>query len=130
MPSLGFSAQFADAVESGSKLQSIRAPRKRPIVVGDWLALYVGMRQPTCRKLGEAIVESVQRIRLGARTDYSAVSLDGEWLNHVDAFELARADGFADERAMKEWFHKAHGLPFSGHLIRWRLLPREEWRKP
>lgn len=56
----------------------------------------------------------------------------------LDLYELAprdrvrfvRADGFTDGVSMLEWFARTHGLPFRGHLIRWRLLPREEWGKP
>lgn len=127
MPALNFSPQFAAAVEAGQKTQSIRAPRKRPIRAGEWLALYTGQRRPECRKLGEAIVESV----VGC-TIYKS---PGEFLRLAEfdpdltLNEIARRDGFESPDAMQAWFAKTHGLPFSGHLIRWRLLPREEWRK-
>lgn len=131
MPSLGFAAQFASSVESGSKLQSIRAPRKRPIKVGDWLALYTGMRQPTCRKLGEAVVESVEEIAIGPyyTNGNSCIAIEHTTLGAEAANRIARADGFASWIELADWFDRTHGIPFSGHLIRWRLLPRAEWRK-
>ena len=38
-------------MESGAKPCTIRAPRKRPIHVGDTLYLYTGMRTKACRRL-------------------------------------------------------------------------------
>ena len=48
---------------------------------------------------------------------------------------IAEADGFIGGgylayRGMFQWFESVHGLPFTGTLIRWRLLPRGEWAKP
>lgn len=39
MPAYNFKAQFAEAVESGRKQQTLRKPRKRPTRVGDKLGM-------------------------------------------------------------------------------------------
>lgn len=53
MVAYNFAAQFAEAVETRKKRQTIRAPRKdnRHAKVGDKLQLYTGMRTTNCRKL-------------------------------------------------------------------------------
>lgn len=133
MPAMNFSAQFAEAVESGRKTQSIRAPRKVPIRVGDWLALYIGQRRLECRKLGEAVVEAVLRVRISSRgvgDPFPRVWVGSIQLGDHDLEAFAREDGFDGSKALGQWFAKTHGLPFEGVLIRWRLLPRENWRKP
>ena len=64
MPALNFQEQFAAAVESGEKRQTIRSERKRPIKVGDTLYLYTGMRTKRCRKLGSAGCVGIEEIRI------------------------------------------------------------------
>ena len=59
MAALNFQKQFAPDVESGIKLQTIRAKRKNPIKEGETLYLYTGMRTKKCRKLGEVKCYSV-----------------------------------------------------------------------
>jgi len=124
MPALSFQAQFAHMVESGEKLQTIRAHRKRPFRVGDRLYLYSGMRTKQCRKLGEAICTETRSVRL---TTHGSFYLDGFILwgrSEVEPF--ARRDGFANMSEMVEWFETNHGLPFDGQLVRWdKLEPAE-----
>lgn len=135
MPALSFNARFASLVESGAKRQTIRAPRRHPIVAGDRVYLYTGMRTKACRKLSEGLVESVELIRLDRRG--SSVGAQhpnpmrgaGVWLTESALDRLARADGFAGRKELLDWFEATHGLPFNGSLIRWRLLPRAEWAR-
>jgi hypothetical protein len=133
VPALSFNARFADLVESGQKTQTIRAPRKRPIICSDRLYLYTGMRTKGCRKLGEGLVERVELIRLDRRGcsageehphPMRGAGIHLSW-HAVD--RLALADGFTGSRDMLDWFEKTHGLPFTGSLIRWRLLQRAAW---
>jgi hypothetical protein len=129
---LSFHARFASLVESGQKTQSIRAPRKRPIVVNDRVYLYTGMRTKACRKLGEGLVESVSSIQIksrGAGDPFPLVWIRSLKLGDWQLDDFARADGFADAREMRAWFEESSGLPFTGSLIRWRLLQRAAWRR-
>ncbi len=122
MPAFNFQKQFADAVERGEKCQTIRAERvdgRLPTKPGDIIALYTGMRTKACRKLGEGECVAVETIRITRR----GVSVD---CRRQDAERMAHADGFEDAAAMRAWFEKIHGLPFMGHLIRWRLQPQNQ----
>lgn len=118
MVAYNFKAQFADAVASGAKCQTIRAVRtgkSRHVRVGEKIQLYTGMRTKACRKLIEPdpVCVAVWRIRIDAAVPWDIVP-DGS----LDAF--ARADGFKDWSELRDWFDRTHGLPFEGVLIRWR----------
>lgn len=148
---LGFQARFAADVESGKKCQTIRAPRRdgRLPRVGERVYLYTAQRTQQSRKLGDGV--SVEAVEIDAwPTVVVYGEEDGEllvrsrpwqllvkiawggicarFMNGVQAEAFARSDGFASGDEMAEWFRRVYGLPFTGHLIRWRLLPREEWK--
>jgi hypothetical protein len=114
MVAYNFQAQFAKAVESGEKRQTIRLQGKRRHARnGDLLQLYTGMRTKSCRKLGEAVC---------CTSTYCSIYENGVTTGNLPATDLdefARADGFRDFEHMKEWFRKTHGLPFVGRLIQW-----------
>lgn len=118
MPALNFQAQFADAVERGAKIQTIRARRKdgRDPKEGDTLYLYTGMRTKACRKIGERRCRKVMNVEI----DYNSVRLNGDSFLLTNAREnFAKADGFEDWTAMRKWFEKTHDLPFRGFVICW-----------
>lgn len=118
MPALNFQSQFAEAVERGEKRQTIRAPRKdgRDPKPGETLHLYTGMRTKACRKLCERRCTSVTPVVI----DYNSVQLNGgTYLLTAARENFARADGFADWTAMRQWFERTHGLPFFGFAISW-----------
>jgi hypothetical protein len=128
VPALSFSPQFASLVESGAKTQTIRAPRKRPIAVGERVYLYTGpYRAGERRKIGEGLVVAVDPIRIEAT---GKVYLAGVLLDLDARMRFARADGFESYTAFLDWFVGADRVEaFDGSLIRWRLLPREEWKR-
>ncbi len=117
MPQFNFKKQFAPAVESGKKRQTIRAKRKdgRNPHVGDKLYLFVGLRTKGCRRLGEAICLIVHQITI----DQEGINIDGRWLNPWEKLQVANADGFKTFHDMKCFFNKEHGLPFEGLLYKW-----------
>ncbi len=126
MVAINFSAQFADAVESGAKLQTIRAPRKdgRLPAPGVALQLYTGMRSKSCRKLRDAVCTAVTPVRIKG----AEMWLDGKLLD-VDAHNrqaagsdgaFARRDGFDSYSDMAEWFRARYGLPFDGFVVEWK----------
>jgi len=126
MPLIGFQPRFAALVESGKKTQTIRAPRKVPIRVGDRLYLWTGLRTKKARKLGEGIVESVERIEFSEDGTGRILRTGSRrlWrrLRHAPfAHSIAVADGFENYADMLDWFEHTHGLPFRGVLVRWRL---------
>ena len=115
MPALNFCNRFAPMVDAGTKRQTIRRERKRPIRIGDRLFLYQGMRTKACRKIGEAVCSGVQRIRVGL----VLTILDGEGLSYNAELELAVADGFECVEDFRAWFERRYGLPFDGVVIHW-----------
>lgn len=140
---IGFQERFADLVESGKKTQTIRALRKdgRVPAIGERAYLWTRVRTPQRRKLGEGIITYSGEITLdGRRCD----SVPGAWLSAdavvngydldtssvLSLHDLAIADGFESEVGLLDFFDRTHGLPFAGHLIRWRLVSRYAWEKP
>lgn len=121
MVAYNFQARFADAVERGTKRQTIRAPRKdgRHARPGDALQLYTGMRTKQCRKLRDAVCHDACSILIEADKIWTFKPQE----LHLDLDKFARWDGFADWQEMREWFEAAHGLPFRGVMIRWLVPP-------
>jgi len=118
MPALNFQEQFAQAVASGEKRQTIRRARKRPIKPDDRLFFFTEQRSANCTRLGEAECREVEPIRF--ETDGS-ITLDGcrIWQNGMLAHALAVDDGFRNANEMVGWFTEHYGLPFEGVVIRW-----------
>jgi hypothetical protein len=75
MPLLGFT-KLKDKLLDGSKLQTIRKPRKYPLKVGDKLYVYWKPRIKECEKLGEAVITKIERKQFCKITTKDAI-LDG-----------------------------------------------------
>jgi len=119
MKVLMFQPRFAPLVESGTKTQTIRPVRRRPIVAGDDLSLraWTGLpyRSPQ-RVLREARCVAVRPVTI----DRLTIELGGFRLAPDLMRAFALADGFADLGDLVAWFGAIHGLPFSGVMIAWR----------
>ena len=115
MPALNFQKQFAGAVESGEKRQTVRSMRKRPIREGDRLYLYTGMRTKSCRKLKETECQLVQTVWI----ERDALMVDDEMATPKEREGFAHSDGFDTWEALAQWFEQTHGLPFEGQVIHW-----------
>lgn len=116
MPALNFKKEFAPLVESGKKRQTIRQARKRPIIPGDRLFLYTGMRTDKCRKLLEVTCKKIHDFEI---TECGTVRIDSEPLNYRQADSFSISDGFNDQHEMVGFFKDLYGLPFEGVLIQW-----------
>lgn len=121
MVAINFKAQFADAVASGEKRQTIRKRGKQTPQPGQMLQLYTGMRTKSCMWLRETPCLTVQEVVI---TDNSLINelvltLDGERLLFTEARAIALADGFDSLASMRDFFKDLYGLPFEGVLIRW-----------
>lgn len=71
-PLLGFT-KLKEKLLDGSKTQTIRKPRKRPIKVGDKLYVYWKLRTKECRKLGVGKVTSIVRKSILDITEEEAI---------------------------------------------------------
>lgn len=130
MSSLNFQEWLAGPVERGEKTQTIRAKRKRPIVIGETLYLFTGMRTKACRRLGTGRCIAVADIVIRENEVEVLRSVeplgDGELLrggvilDASDRLNLAIADGFKTLEDFTAFFAK-WGLPFEGDLIGWEL---------
>jgi len=119
MPALNFKVQFAPAVESGEKTQTIRKVSKRPIRAGDTLYLKAGMRTKHCRSLGTATYTTVTPIKI-----YPVMVQLGEQVlmrSSAQTIKLAKLDGFEDFDSFASFFQRQYGLPFTGVVIAWKL---------
>ena len=90
---------FIDKILLGEKRQTIRraSPKWKNVKAGDKLTLYTGLRTKQCRKLGEAVVESVGKVAFYQAGLIGAITRDGEfWLTSDKVEELVRRDGFGD----------------------------------
>jgi hypothetical protein len=129
---LMFMPRFAPLVECGSKLQTVRPPRKRPIQVGDIASLREWTGEPyrsPQRILREAKVIAVESVSFDYLLSWMhdsklKVSIDGSL---SDPQEFAIKDGFSGWPDMAMWFSETHGFPFRGTLIKWEpILNRAE----
>ncbi len=118
MPALNFKKQFAQAVESGEKRQTIRAMRKdgRDPQPGQTLYLYTGMRTKVCRKLKETNCLETQPIAIEGRHD---IIVGTKPLDLAEEKKLAIADGFETSGDFFKFFEETHGFPFYGLIIKW-----------
>lgn len=133
MPSLSFSRQFADDVEAGRKLQTIRLARKRPIHPGDRLYHYTGMRTKECRKLGEAVCSEVHHFVREKRGKWWLIDIENEWgrmereeyITEGDVCMMARRDGFETTAEFEDWFDR-YGEDARLDLIKWPRIAEGE----
>jgi hypothetical protein len=117
---INFKPQFADAVQAGTKLQTIRGHRKdgKRIQRGDTLKLYTGLRTRATRLLREAPCELALSIRIDLQ--YDEVVIDGTKLDFEQRRDFARADGFTGWPQMRQWFRDEYQVhEFDGYLVKW-----------
>ena len=135
MVAYSFQEQFADAISSGTKLQTIRGYRRRNPRIGEKLQLFTNLRRRTCRKLlvKDPICTRVDEIELEISSAISAkiasIVINGIPLSKKEIEDFAHADGFKNGplgwsavHAMGSFFKKYHGFgTFNGVVIHWRL---------
>jgi hypothetical protein len=120
---LNFQKQFAFRVWRGEKRQTIRAAGKRKDApeVGQLAYCYTGLRTRNTYLLGRWVIDRVQVIRFDlSRSGIAGLSLASEPVSWGVFEALAKADGFADAKAMSQWFADNHEPgEFYGWVIGW-----------
>ena len=119
----GFQNQFVPLVLNGSKIQTIRAQRKRLDKPGDTMHLYRGLRTKDPALLLRAPCTNVEPILI----DTAGVQVNGVLLDSYERDLLAWRDGFRSKSGrrlgsfslMMEFWRKHHDLPFAGHIYHW-----------
>ncbi len=129
MPAYNFQNRFAEMIERGEKLQTIRKTDKGA-KLGDKAYLYTGQRTKKCRPLGMGIIHGVMPVIISINTTKAGFvyfpSFPGEFFetllsgNRLD--EFAKRDGFNDQQEFVQFFKHHYGLPFEGYLHTWKLI--------
>ena len=119
MVAYNFQPRFAELVSLGTKLHTIRPPRKsRHARVGEPIQLYTGMRTKQCQKLIDPDPLCTRVIEvLIFRGGLVVAGQRNVNLEQLDQF--ARCDGFESYADLADWFDETYGLPFKGTLIAW-----------
>ena len=111
-----FKPQFADAVENGTKLQTVRTRPKRMPKPGDKISCRAWTEKPYRSKhriLRESVITKVSMFEMSD----SSITV----ASYAEPCEdFAKADGFASFSEMVDWFRRTHGLPFEGIVITWK----------
>jgi len=125
-----FQPRFARKVEAGTKLQTIRLPRKVPVKPGDWLSLREWTGKPYRSK--QRIIREVTCKKTSIlHLDWSDVMiLDGQPLNSNLQQWFAQNDGFKSADEMRQWFAATHTLPFDGVVFFWQNNSPQPSTKP
>ena len=134
MPILNFKPQSVPYILDGTKRHTIRANRKRPILPGDRLVLYTGLRQRSgAQLLLETTCSSVENIDIfilskDMKRGQLVIRVQGIPLNTDEQSRLAWRDGFRPpgstedapgnsiDLMMEFWRGR---LPFYGQIIHW-----------
>jgi hypothetical protein len=128
MVAYNFQSRFAPLVETGEKLQTIRAlGKRRHARPGELLQLYTGQRTRNCRLLLTPVCSEVIAVDMkwliGSITKEFRVRLNGIALTPEQKQPFAIADGFNDWGEFRDFFSAR--LPFEGVLIKWKF-PHEQ----
>lgn len=115
MPAFSFKPEFADKIESGQKLSTIRQTQR--CKVGDTMYLYVGMRTKKCRLLKKATCIGTGEITITERDIWKIYKTRGE-VKHKGMF-LHEQEGFKNAREFFNFFKSHYGLPFTGWIHVW-----------
>lgn len=121
MVAYSFKREFVDPILAGTKVQTIRADRKRHARPGEALQLYTAMRTKHCYKIGDAKCSSIQPIRIEVE-NAMICGASGNCLTTIaELDDFARRDGFTDWIRMRLFWQQNHpGTPiFTGVLIHW-----------
>lgn len=119
-----FRPQWIEPILQGTKVQTIRPPRKIPIVVGEALSLRIWTGLPYTSKQKTLLDTHCTSVYAVTIDDGGVVGEnDGPYFGgrlETEATEhFARRDGFASFEAMQQFFREMHGLPFKGTAISW-----------
>jgi hypothetical protein len=117
-----FKSRFASLVESGAKLQTVRAHRKDGKIpnAGDIAKLYTGLRTREARLLKEAKVFECFPVHFDLEKGQRAIISNGIRLHAGEMNSFARLDGFEHSTEMLDWFESTYQTnEFDGFCVRW-----------
>ncbi|MEM6837665.1 MAG: hypothetical protein AAF609_12515 [Cyanobacteria bacterium P01_C01_bin.120] len=120
MVAYNFQPQFAEAISTWQKRQTIRAlGKRRHARIGDALQLYTGQRTKECRKLLalDPPCTAVLPISIGLNGRMVEVFIDDVYVAQDQLEQLAKDDGFNSVDEFIYFFESR--LPFEGVIVKW-----------
>jgi uncharacterized protein YqfB (UPF0267 family) len=123
MKTILFRHRFQRPILNGTKTQTIRRPRKRPLKAGEVVSLRewqtLPYRSPQI-EIGTARIYQISHVVLDLVREEMRVELDGVNLGELGQLEsFAIADGFRDVRDMARHWAVHKGFPFVGVCYHW-----------
>lgn len=117
---LGYKPRFVDPILIGTKVHTMRKPRKVKPKIGETLHMYTGLRTAHCKLITkkEKLISvqkaqvHIKRIKLKGNgyTYQCAIKVDGKRLSPVEGVELIKFDGFKSTLDFCEfWFANVKG---------------------
>lgn len=108
---LGFKKQFAPKILDGSKVMTVRQPRKVEPKIGEVLHMYTGLRTRNCEKItSEHKLNGTQSVDFliskSKEEDWIDIDafVDGAPLDQYQIEKFARADGFDSGHELAEYW--------------------------
>lgn len=115
MPSFNFKPRFAEPIQAGWKVQTIRGSKR--CSTGATMQLFTGLRTRQCTRIADVKCILSDYVHL-----YSSGIMFGDKSKHPDCDDFARWDGFRDYDDMMKWFRGEYGRPdFIGYVHRWNV---------
>lgn len=106
---LGFKKQFVQPILVGTKILTLRKPRKVKPKIGETLYMYTALRTKHCQHITSAhTLKSVQQVSISILADdenecYKIICIiDGKTMTYAKVKKLAVLDGFKN---VTEWMH-------------------------
>lgn len=107
---LGFKKRFVAPIQIGTKVFTMRGPRKIQPKIGENLYMYYGLRTKFCEKISdkEKLI-STQKVEI--RIDYEKgkfmslrIKVDGNLLDDKQKSDFVKYDGFAGQEDFCNWW--------------------------
>ncbi|MFN0190181.1 MAG: ASCH domain-containing protein [Bacteroidia bacterium] len=126
---LGFKREFAVPIKKGTKVFTMRFPRKRPAKIGETLHMYSDLRTKKTRLISKKFtLISVQKVHLKLyaynQKGYGIrIEVDGVILTSTKLFEFMNKDGFHSvDEFMNYWMDGKEEVSYNLDLYHWTDL--------
>lgn len=106
---LGFKPRFVEPILIGTKVFTLRSPRKKEPKIGETLYMYTGLRTNQCKKITDK--EKLRSVQIAAisiirHNDIYTIKIhiDGRRLNAFELGRFVKYDGFKDTKDFADYW--------------------------
>lgn len=106
---LGFKSRFVEPILIGTKVFTLRSPRKKEPKIGETLYMYTGLRTNQCKKITDK--ESLRSVQMcdvyiirHNEIDTIKVRVDGRRLTAFELGRFVKYDGFKDTKDFADYW--------------------------